>query len=155
MSRPIEPYLRWFDDYQALEHQLIDVVSDSDLAHLIAGSPTLGELCWEHGEVERAYLDSFRTYKLRFDYGHPDAHLAGSTEALSDWYTRLDQEFEAVLASFVDDPETTIIDRGTWSVSVRENLAIYKEAVVIFAAKAWVHLLAMGKALPQQWKDWL
>jgi hypothetical protein len=104
--------LRWFDDYQALEHQLIDVVSDSDLAHLIAGSPTLGELCWEHGEVERAYLDSFRTYKLRFDYGHPDAHLAGSTEALGDWYTRLDQEFEAVLASFVDDPETTIIDRG-------------------------------------------
>ena len=156
MSHPIEGYLRWFDAYQDLKHQMIDVLSDADLSHVIAGSPSLGALCREHGEIEQSYLDSFRTYELRFDYKHSDPDIAGSTEALSGWYTKLDEEFKAVLEAVTEeDVETATIDRQGWSVSIPENLGIYKEAVVIFAAKAWVHLLAMGKTLPKQWRDWL
>jgi hypothetical protein len=156
MSHQIDPYLRWLDAYQDLKHQMIDVLADVDLSHVIEGSPSLGELCREHGEIEQSYLDSFRTYKLSFDYKHPDPDIAGSTEALSDWYTELDEEFKAVLEAFkAEDLESTSIDRDGWSVSIRENLGIYKEAVVIFAAKAWIHLLAMGKTLPKQWRDWL
>lgn len=156
MSHPIDHYLRWFDAYQDLKHQMIDILADADLSHVIEGSPSLGELCREHGEIERSYLDSFRTYKLRFDYKHPDSEIASSTEALSAWYTVLDEEFKAVLEAIAEeDLQTTSIDRDGWSVSIRENLGIYKEAVVIFAAKAWIHLLAMGKTLPKQWRDWL
>lgn len=156
MSHPIDHYLRWFDAYQDLKHQMIDILSDADLSHVIEGSPSLGELCREHGEIEQSYLDSFRTYKLRFDYKHPNPEIAGSTEGLGHWYRELDGEFQAVLAGITEeDLETRFIDRDGWSVSVRENIGIYKEAVVIFAAKAWVHLQAMGKTLPQQWRDWL
>ena len=156
MSYPIDHYLRWFDAYQDLKHQMIEILTDADLSHIIEGSPSLGELCRGHGEIEQSYLDSFRTYKLRFDYKHPDPEIASSTEALSAWYTELDEEFKAVLEAIEEgDLHTTSIDRDGWSVSIRENLGIYKEAVVIFAAKAWIHLLAMGKSLPKQWRDWL
>jgi hypothetical protein len=156
MSHPIGRYLRWFDDYQDLKHQLIDTLSDADLSHVIKRSPSLGELCREHGEIEQSYVDSFRIYELRFDYKHPDPDIAGSTEALSGWYTKLDGEFKAALEGVPDeDVESATIDRQGWSVSIPENLSIYKEAVVIFSAKAWIHLLAMDKTLPEQWKDWL
>ncbi|HEX6221044.1 MAG TPA: hypothetical protein VF115_08110 [Acidimicrobiia bacterium] len=156
MSHPIEGYLRWFDDYQDLKHQMIDVLSDADLSHVIEGSPSLGEACREHGEIEQSYVDSFRTYELRFDYKHPDPEIAASLEALSGWYRKLDKEFKAVLQGVPEeDVESATIDRQGWSVSIPENLSIYKEAVVIFAAKAWIHLLAMGKTLPNQWRDWI
>lgn len=156
MTHAIDHYLRWFDDYQQLKHRMIQILSDDDLSHVIEGSPSLGELCREHGEIEYSYLDSFRTYQLRFDYRHPDPEIAGSTEALSAWYTKLDVEFKGVLEAIKEtDVETATIDRQGWSVSIPENLAIYKEATVIFAAKAWIHLLALGKALPKQWKDWI
>lgn len=156
MSYQIDHYLRWFDAYQDLKHQMIDILADADLSHVIEGSPSLGELCREHGEIEQSYLDSFRTQQLRFDYKHPDPEIASRTDALSAWYTKLDEELKAVLEAIEeDDLQTMSFDRGGWSVSINEHLGIYKEAVVIFAAKAWVHLLAMGKPLPKQWRDWL
>ena len=156
MSRLMEIHEPWFDSYQELKHQMIAVLEDADLAHVIQGSPSLGELCREHGEVEQSYLDSFRTGKLRFDYRHPDPDIVGSIAALREWYTRLDNEFKTVLEGFTEeDLRTVAIDRRVWSVTIQENLSVYKEAVVIFAAKAWVHLLAMGKTLPDQWRDWI
>jgi predicted transcriptional regulator len=146
----------WFDDYQRLKHQMIAIVSDSELAHVIEGSPTLGELCKEHGEVEQSYIDSFRTHRVRFDYRHPDPEVASSTTSLHEWYETLDEEFKAVLGGFtVEEVEIVVIDRQVWSVSIQENLSLYKEAIVIFAAKAWVHLLAIGKTLPDQWRQWI
>ncbi len=156
MSHPIDRYEPWFDAYQDLKHQMIDMLSDADLSHVIQGSPSLGELCLEHGEVEQSYLDSFRKHELTFEYSHADREVAGSTEALRGWYAKLDGEFRTVLDALTErDLETVTISRGTWLVSIRDNLAIYKEAAVIFAAKSWVHLLAMGKTLPKQWRDWI
>lgn len=104
--------MRWFDAYQDLKHQMIDVLSDADLSHVIEGSPSLGALCREHGEIEQSYLDSFRTYELRFDYKHPDPDIAGSTEALSGWYAKLDEEFKEVLEAVAEeDFETATSDR--------------------------------------------
>ncbi|MEX2143178.1 MAG: hypothetical protein WD740_01175 [Anaerolineales bacterium] len=47
------------------------------------------------------------------------------------------------------------MERGGWSVPVRINLEIYKEALLIFYGKAWVHLLALRKPLPEQWVHWI
>lgn len=93
---------------------------------------------------------------MRFDYRHPDLEVASSTTSLHEWYETLDEEFKAVLGGFTEEEvETVVIDRQVWSVSIQENLSLYKEAIVIFAAKAWVHLLAIGKTLPDQWRQWI
>jgi hypothetical protein len=35
------------------------------------------------------------------------------------------------------------------------NLEIYLQALMIFTGKAWVHLHALGKQMPEQWADWI
>ncbi|MGH2581322.1 MAG: hypothetical protein ACRDFQ_00325, partial [Anaerolineales bacterium] len=67
------------DRYQILKHQTLGILSDADLRHSFPGSASLGALCKEHGEIEQAYIDSFKTFKLDFSYRNPDAGLAAST----------------------------------------------------------------------------
>ena len=68
----------------------------------------------------------------------------------------MDAELKTILEAFSDEDLDKIrIDRHGWPVPTQQNLDIYKEALLIFCGKAWVHLLALGKPLPEQWADWL
>lgn len=74
---------------QELRGRLLAVLTDADLGFRPAdGCLTLGELCREVGEVQHAYIDSFRTFRNDFGYRH-DPAVSGSVERLTAWYEQL------------------------------------------------------------------
>lgn len=156
MNKLMKEYIPLLGHYQNLKHQMLELLEDADLAHTLKGSPGLGELSKEMGETEQSYINSFKTHKLDFKYRNPDAELAKSTSALAAWFANMDKELKDLLEGFTDeDLDKVRIGRGTWMVPIQQNLDIYKEALLIFAGKAWVHLHAIGKTMPEQWADWL
>ena len=155
MNQLMKDYFPTFEHYQALRAKMLDLLNDADLAHKFEGSPSLGELCKDIGETEQSYINSFKAFKLDFSYKQPDASLATSTSALAAWYANLDKELKALIEGYTDQDLNRPIDRGGWNVPVRLNLDIYKEALLIFYGKAWVHLHALGKTLPEQWREWI
>lgn len=156
MSETFKEFMKLLKHYQDLKHQMLEIINDGDLAHAFPGSPSLGALCKEIGETEQSYIDSFKTLKLNFSYRNPDATLTASTAALGAWYANMDKEMQAILEAFNDQElETKRVGRGSWMVPIELNLDIYLQAVLIFCGKAWVHLHALGKELPEQWADWI
>ena len=141
----------------ALRTQLLESLSDADLAFSLPGNPPLGDLCKDIGDTEQAYIDSFRTRKLLWDATNEEPGLARSVERLRAWYARLDPELEAALA---DIPEEEFrdgrIDRGEgFMMPIGSQFHTYREAILIFCAKADVYLRAMGKHRGEQWEDWI
>ncbi|MEM7116983.1 MAG: hypothetical protein AAF614_31415 [Chloroflexota bacterium] len=153
----MQTYYPTFEMYQALRQQLMEILSDDDLAFRLDGNPVLGELCREMGEVEQAYIDSFKTGTLDFGYQHPEATtLEENVAGLVAWYGVLDAELKETVAALSDeDIANTLIDRGAFKLPPNINLFIYNEAQLIFYGKVTVYLRAMGKALPEQWQDWI
>ncbi len=145
-----------FAHYQALRSQMLDLLTDDDLAFALPGNPTLGELCREIGETEHCYVESFRVFTLSFDFRVDDPDMTRDLARLSDWYTQLDAELHAAVAALSDEEcEGRLIDRGGWKVSPRIQLEIYKEALLIFYGKASVYLKSLDKPRPEQWREWI
>jgi hypothetical protein len=139
----------------ALRTAMMDTLTDADLAFRFPNNPTLGELCVYMGDVERAYIDSFRNFKQAWDKRNTEPGLSGSVEKLKAWYKALDEEFDTVLNAIPDaDFQTKMIDRG-WPVPLGMQFHIYREAVLIWCGKCDVYLKAMGKPLGQQWRGWI
>src|SRR5690349_20178532 len=89
---------------QGLRYDLLNVLTDSDLAYKLPGdNPTLSELCREMGDIEYAYLQSFKTFKLDWSKRATEPELATSVAALKTWYRTLDDEFETVVRGFSED----------------------------------------------------
>ena len=152
----------YFREYQQLREQLMAILTDGDLAHDLGGSsPTLGALCREIGEIQHAYVESFRTFRQDFGYRNPDPRLETSVQALVRWYGELDRNLMAVLetVSERDVLERRIVrgdfDPTFFSPLPRVQLDIYREALLIFYAKVSIYLRAMGRALPGDWEDWI
>ncbi len=143
---------------QNLRYDLMDVLTDDDLAYKLPGdNPTLGELCREMGELEQMYIESFKTLKHDWSYRHPDPALGTQVERLKAWYTALDDEFEAVIRGFSDaDLDSKLIDRGhDFTPSLFVQFQIYREAILMFYAKASVYLKALQKPVNAQWRSWI
>ncbi len=158
MNTIIQEYYPVFQLYQAVRGQLIDVLSDQDLAFTPGGeNPPLGRLCLEIGEVEQAYIDSFKTFALDFSWRHPDPTIASSVERLKAWFQELDQTLKTVLENLSEETiQTQMIDRGgDFKLLPRIQLAIYQEALLIFYGKAMVYLKTMGKPRPEQMEHWI
>jgi hypothetical protein len=144
--------------YQALRNQLMEILADDDLGYRLAGeNATLGALCREMGEVEYAYIQSFRSFKQDFSYRNEAPGLEGSVENLSAWFAELDRELKATIEALSEeDIKSRTIDRGGgFTLLPRIQLEIYKEALLIFYGKVSVYLKAMGKTLPKQWQEWI
>jgi hypothetical protein len=109
------------------------------------------------GEVEYAYIQSFKTFALDFSYRNTTAGLADSVRQLTAWFAALDQDLRATIEGLSEDDITNrLIDRGgDFQLPPQIQLDVYKEALLIFYGKVSVYLRAMGKSLPQQWQDWL
>ena len=158
MNRLMKEQYPLFRLYQDLRRQLLGLLDNHDLAFTPGGANlALGVLCREIGEVEQAYVDSFRTLAQTFDYRHPDPAISGDLAALAAWYRELDAALEAVLAAYTDDMlAIALIDRGhNFKVPIHVQLSIYQEALLIFYGKASVYLKLMGKTLPEQWQHWI
>jgi hypothetical protein len=153
----IASYYPMFEMYSSLRSQLMQQITDNDLRFQpTERNTTLGSLCREIGEVQQAYIQSFRTWKQDFSYRHPDPTIEGSVERLTAWYTELDGELKATIEGLSEeDIQQQVVDRGPdFKLPAQYNLDVYKEALLIFYGKASVYLHALGK-LPEQWRDWI
>lgn len=142
-------------DTQNLRYELLTTLTDDDLTYRLPGdNPTLGELCREMGDLEHRYIESFTTRRHDWSGQHNEPDLTTSVERLTAWYTRMDDEFETVIRAFSeDDLHTTHIDRGHGAVvSAFVQFHIFREAVLMFCAKASVYLKALRKPMSDHWR---
>lgn len=144
---------------QALRSQLMDLLTDEDLQFRLPGdNPSLGELCREIGEIERVYIQSFKTFTTDLSYRHPDPSIANSVERLKAWYADLDAELFSVLEALSEDEiQNKMVARGPeFSFPVMVQFHVYREALLIFYAKASVYLKALQKSnVSEQWQQWI
>ncbi len=139
---------------QRERYDLMQVLTDSDLAYKPPGdNPPLGDLCRDFGEVEYGYIQSFKTFKHDLSYRATERELATSVVRFQAWYTMLDLEFETVLRGFSEDGlHHKQIDRGHgFTPSLYVQFEIYREALLMFYAKASVYLKALPKSVNDQW----
>ena len=116
---------------------------------------TLGQLCYEIGQTEESYIDSFKTFQQNWDHLSDPLVQPESVAFLENWYQELDQELKAVVSALSDDQiKNGIIKRG-FDVRPNIQLTIYNEALLIFYGKASIYLRALGKPLPDKWPDWI
>jgi len=157
MNRIMRDYYPVFQMYQEVRDQLMAALTDADLAFQPGGANApLGELCREIGEVERAYIESLKTFRLDFSYRNSEPALAGSVQRLTAWFAELDQELKAVVEALTDDDlDQRVVDRGHFTLPPHIQLDVYKEALLIFYGKASVYLKAMGKTLPERLGEWI
>jgi DinB family protein len=158
MNSIMTGYYPTFEMYQALRNQLMEILTDGDLDYQPGGTnPPLGALCRELGEVEHAYIQSFKTFTLDFSYRNPEPGLEHSVARLSAWFAELDRELKATIEGLSeDDIRQRGVDRGGgFTLPPQINLSVYNEALLIFYGKVIVYLRASGKPVPQQWADWL
>jgi hypothetical protein len=141
----------------ALRTQMMDSLTDADLAFSFPNNPTLGELYRGMGDVERSYIDSFKTFKQAWDVRNTEPGLDLSVERLKAWYKALDEELDAVLKAIPDgDFQTKVVDRGGgFMMPLGAQFHTYREAILIFCGKCSVYLRAMGKPVSEQWRDWI
>jgi hypothetical protein len=142
---------------QELRDSLVGVLADEDLAFRLPGSNiTLGELCREMGEIERSYIDSFKLFKQDFSYHHADDGVVKSVGKLKSWYEALDRELTHALQELSEGDLERTIDRGHgFAPSAVTNFHIYREALLIFYAKAHIYLKALDKSVPGTWQWWI
>ena len=152
----------YFPEYQLLRDQLMDILDDEDLVQRLGGeTASLGALCREIGEIEHAYVESFRTFRQDFTYRNADPGLEHSVAALKAWYADLDRNLmAAVEALSEDDIANRRIIRGDFdedyfSPLAKQQLDVYREALLLFYGKVSVYLRAMDRRLPGHWPDWV
>ena len=156
MNRYMQEKWPWIEGTHGMRSQLIDVLSDADLAFNPGGqNMTLGVLLREMGETEYSYIQSLKTFKQDWSYHNTEAGLESSIARLKAWYSTLDEEMKATVSDLSDEDLTKTIDRGGFSMPVDLQLDAYLQALLIFFGKATVYLKAMNKPLPQQIQEYI
>jgi hypothetical protein len=120
MNSIMNEYYPTFQMYQALRDQLLTLLTDEDLHYSLGGAnPTLGTLCRQIGEVEVAYIQSFKTFKQDFSYRNTEPGLEDSVTALAAWFAELDRELKTVIEGLAEE-------------DIKGRTEVYKEALLIF-----------------------
>ena len=115
MNSDIQQFWELNRMYTPLRNELMDILSDKDLNFSPGGeNPTLGELCRELGETEYAYVQSFKSFKIDFNYRTYDDSYLNSVAKLKSWYQHLDEDLEAVLEQIRDDDVVEQADGPRW-----------------------------------------
>ncbi len=158
MNRLMEERGSWVEPTHALRDHVMGLLDDADLAFNAGGSnATFGALIREFGEIEHAYVESFKTLKQDFSYRHPDVGIAASVDGLQTWFKQLDSEMKTTLEAFSnDDLDSKPIARaGGWDAPISLQLDIYLQAALIFLGKAAIYARALNKPLSSDFKDWI
>lgn len=146
----------------ALRHQLMEMLTDADLAYQLPGkNMSLGALCREMGEVDYMYIDSFKTLKMDYGYRTTTVAVEGDVAALKAWYAELEADLKATLHALTDEDlgfagggSGKIIDRG-FPAGLVMQFHIYREALLIFYGKVSIYLKALNKPVTEQWQQWI
>jgi len=156
MNRYMQEKWPWIEGTHAMRSQLLDSLSDADLAFNPGGqNMTLGALCRQIGEIEYSYLQSLKTFQQDWSYRNTDAGLENSVSRLKAWFQTLDEEMKATVAALSDEDLKKTVDRGGYAMPVELQLDVYLQALLIFFGKATVYLKAMNKSLPQQIEEYI
>ncbi len=156
MNRMMNEKWPWIEAAQGMRSQLLDLLSDADLAFHPGGqNMTLGALCRQVGESEHSYIQSLKTFKQAWSYRNTEADVVSSVTRLKVWFQTLDDEMKAAMAAFSDEDMKKTVDRGGEAVTVEFQLDVYLQAVLIFLGKATIYLKAMNKPLPQYFEEYI
>ena len=152
----------YFAEYQLLRNQLVEILSDKDLAFRPGpATQSLGELCREIGDVEHSYVVALQVFRQDFGWHNPDSRMERSVAALKAWYTDLDRDLLATVEALTeDDIAHRRIERSDFGVDdfsplAAQELDIYREALLIFYGKVSIYLRLMGRGLPRHWSAWI
>ncbi|HEV2655816.1 MAG TPA: DinB family protein, partial [Ktedonobacteraceae bacterium] len=97
----------WIEGTHAMRTQLLDALSDADLAFNPGGrNVTLGALVREMGEIEHSYTQSLRTFKQDWSYRNTEEGLDRSVKRLKEWLSALDEEMKTVVSALSDEDST-------------------------------------------------
>ena len=156
MNSHVEEKWSFIEGTHGMRFQLLDVLSDADLAFNPGGqNMTLGELLREIGEIEYSYTQSLKTFKQDWSYHNTEAGLQSSVTLLKAWYQTLDDEMKTTVAALSNEDLAKTVDRGSFAVPTELQLDIYLQALLIFFGKATIYLKTMNKPLPQMIQDWI
>lgn len=147
-----------FEGAQDLRDQMMELITDEDLVYKLPGdNKTLGELCVEMGLIQQIYTNSFKTFEQEWLHQGTLPENPGSVASLQTWYEELDADLiEAVSSLSEEDIHNKQIDRGHgFTPTAYVHFQIYREALLIFYAKASIYLKALGKELTPQWRSWI
>ncbi len=151
MNRLIEARHDLLDLSLNLRTEVLDAIDDADLAYRLPGCPSLGELLADIGAVQAAYTRSFRAFVLRFDQTAP---ALDAVAAYKEWFATLDDDLVAALSALSDADLGRPLDRGR-TLPAEIVFYTFREAILVFAAKANLYLRALGKPLPEQLASWV
>jgi hypothetical protein len=151
---------QWFELLQlthAVRDELWEVINDSDLKHSLGGKTlTLGALIKEMGEVEYAYVQSFKTFKQDFTYRHKEAGLENSVDKLRGWYKQLDNDFNTTLNALSEaDIQGKLIERPDGNLPFTTHFHFYREGLLMFMGKASLYLKSLRIPAPERFNDWV
>lgn len=156
MNRFMQEKWSWIEGSQGLRSQLLERLSDIDLAFSPGGqNMTLGALCRQMGEIEHSYIQSLKTLKQDWSYRNTEAGLDSSVARLQAWFQTLDDEMKATVSALSDEDLTKMVDRGGFAMPVEMQLDVYLQALLIFFGKATIYFKAMNKPLPQQVQEYI
>lgn len=146
------------DETHDLRDGILAVLADADLAATPGGAnPPLRDLFVDLGRTERVYTESFRTGRFAIDAIPLDARAAASLDELRAWFAGLDEDLKIAFAALSDDDLATFrIEREEgFAAPPVQQLFIYREAVLIVAAKASVFLRLIGRPLSARMLAWI
>ena len=156
MNRYMLEKWSWIEGTQGMRSQLLDILSDADLAFSPGGqNMTLGALCRQMGEIESSYIQSLKTFQQDWSYRNNEADLESSVARLKAWFQTLDDELKATVAAFSDEDLKKTVDRSGFAMPVELQLDVYLQALLIFFGKATIYLKAMNKPLPPQIQEYI
>jgi uncharacterized damage-inducible protein DinB len=157
MNRLLQEKWPWIEGSHGMRTQLLDVLSDADLAFSPGGrNITLGALFREMAETEYSYIQSLKTLKQDWTSSSTNASMETSLDRIKAEYQALDDEMKATISALSDEDTAKTVDRGGgFSMPLDLQLDVYLQALLIFFGKATVYLRAMNRAYPEQIQEWI
>lgn len=157
MDQALQMKWAWIEGAHGLRSQLLDSLSDADLAFNPGGANvTLGVLLRESGDVEHSYTQSLKTFAQDWSYHSETAGIESDLTQLRAWYATLDDAMKATIEALSAEDLSRTVDRGGGSsMPVEMQLDVYLQAQLIYLGKASVYFKALSKALPQLFQEYI
>lgn len=156
MNRFMQEQWPMFAGTHTMRDEMLDTLSEADLNYSPGGQNVpFGQLWREMGEVEHAYVESFKTFKQDFSWRNPEAGLEGSVSQLKSWFATLDAELEAVLGAMSDEDFKKTVERSGFAMPMEWQVQAYLQALLIFFGKATIYLKTMNKPLTKKIEEWI
>jgi uncharacterized damage-inducible protein DinB len=153
MNITVQNIMPMFDAMKTMRDEWLSAITDADLAFNPGGSnKPMGELLREMGEVNQAYIESFKTFKHNWTKDSPDL---STLEQLQRWFAEQDNELNANLSALSDDDMTNTIERAGYPMPIEMQLQAYLQGLLIYFGKATIYLRAMNKTLPSKLAEWV